>query len=128
MEIEAKVDGKKIGRAVDIIPIEEPPVQYVVYVDGSVDSIAGYCIVTATIKDKKPILHLGNYKVAALWHIHVEQHLRNKGYGTTLIKALQATFHEIYTQALTPEGNALLANNGFYHETRGGVELRVWRK
>jgi ribosomal protein S18 acetylase RimI-like enzyme len=115
-------------RAVEIIPISQPPVQYVVFEDGG-KKPAGYCLITISIK-KSGIIDIKEVKTAALWHIHVDDEFRGKGYGSSLIKALKHTFHHIYSQGLTPEGRKLLLNNGFIRskEEDDNFKMFHWRK
>jgi ribosomal protein S18 acetylase RimI-like enzyme len=118
-------------RVVEVIPITQPPVQYVVFEDGG-KKPAGYCLITISIK-KSGIIDIKEVKTAALWHIHIDPEFRGKGYGTSLIKALKHTFQHIYSQGLTPEGRKLLLNNGFVRDKEeekndGNFKMYHWRK
>lgn len=97
-------------RHIDILAIAQAPIQYVIFGDSK---IAGYCLITGTIK--KPRLLWGGkpYKEAALWHIYIVPEQRRKKYATNLLDALKHTYDTIYAHTVTEEGKALLINAGF---------------
>ncbi len=121
-------EQKPINRHIDIIPITQLPVQYVIF-DDEGKEIAGYCLITGDVRNKKTDilqLHPTAYKVAAIWHIYVDPRFRRKQYGKCLVEALKATYDEVYTQALTDEGKKLLMACGFVRQD-GEDELKMFR-
>lgn len=126
-------DMNEPRRHVDIIPIAQPPVQYVVFSEDGKER-AGYCLVTVTIRVKPSKIQLlrhnegESFKEAAIWFIYTDQKFRRQGYGRTLIQALKATFDTIYTQAVSQEGKKLLMAEGFVREEGQGIPLYRWWK
>ena len=116
----------KIERSIEICPIDAPLVQYLIMSDSDQRKPVGYVLVTVAAQTKKH--HLGPYKIACIWHIHVEHGERHKGYAKTLIEALKYTFDELVSQVQTKEGNCLLTGQGFVVEKNKGVEYRIWKK
>lgn len=119
---------------IDIIAVAQAPVQYMAWNEEKTE-LAGYCLITATVKAKKTAIQLfgssvESYKEAAIWHIYVDQKYRRKGYAKSLITAIKANFDTIHTQALTPEGKKLLMATGFTREgeDEGVKSFRWWNK
>jgi len=117
-------------RHIEIIPITQPPVQYVVFEEGG-KKIAGYCLITASLE--APIIIGGSpIKTAAIWHIYVDPDFRKKGYARNLISALKVTYGHIYSQGTTPDGRKLLIDNSFIRDRNeqenGPYKTYHWRR
>jgi ribosomal protein S18 acetylase RimI-like enzyme len=121
------------NRHVDIIPIAQPIVQYVVFAENGKER-AGYAIITVTVKVKPSKIKLLNgsegerIKEAAIWFIYTDPQFRRQGYAKTLLEAMKVTFDIIYTQAVSQEGKKLLMDNGFVREEGEAVPLYQWWK
>lgn len=122
---------KAVNRHIDIIPITQLPVQYVIFTDEGKE-IAGYCLITGDVRmGSKDILQLHpvQRKISAIWHIYVDPKLRRQGYAKCLIGALKATYDEVYTQALTDDGKKLMMAEGFVKEDGDeGIKMYRWKK
>jgi ribosomal protein S18 acetylase RimI-like enzyme len=121
-------------RHIDVFCIAQAPVQYLVWSEDGKER-AGYCLITASIKEKPGKIELigrknaEQYKEAAIWHIYIDEKFRGKGYGATLLEALKATYDTIYSQALTKDGKKLLMANGFVREGTEKIPIfRWWKK
>jgi ribosomal protein S18 acetylase RimI-like enzyme len=109
-------------RIVEVRPINQPPVQYVVF-DDTGKKIAGYCLITCSMPN--------NIKTAVIWHIHVDNVYRGLCFGTNLIDALKNTFDHILSQGLTLSGRKLLSKNGFVRDKNkdgSGYHTYHWTK
>jgi GNAT superfamily N-acetyltransferase len=116
---------KPINRSVDIFPISDPVVQYMIYSDDG-HKPAGYCIVTARMYEhqitNKPV------REAALWHIFVDPSFRRQRFGSNLLEALKATYDTIFSQAQTDEGKKLMMDSGFVREEGDLQKVFRWTK
>lgn len=118
-------EQKPINRNVDVFPIPDPVVQYLIYNDDGTEP-AGYAVITARMM-KNPITDKP-LREAAIWHIQVSPKYRRQGYGRCLIEALKGTFDEIFTQALTEESKKLMMNTGFIRQDEGNIKIFRWKK
>lgn len=116
---------KPINRSVDVFPIPDPVVQYLIYDDDGTEP-AGYVIITARMV-KHPITDKP-MREASIWHIQIQNKYRRQGYARCLIEALKGTFDEIFTQALTDESKKLLMNTGFIRDDQGNIKIFRWKK
>jgi ribosomal protein S18 acetylase RimI-like enzyme len=114
----------KINRSVDIFPIPDPVVQYIIYGD-DIDKPVGYCIITARIIKNK--ITDKETREAALWHIFISEKYRGNDYGKCLIEAVKGTYDSIFTQAQTDGGKKLLIRCGFVKDKNESTVLR-WIK
>jgi ribosomal protein S18 acetylase RimI-like enzyme len=78
-------EQKPINRNVDVFPIPDPVVQYLIYNDDGTEP-AGYVVITARMT-KNPITDKPA-REAAIWHIQIQTKYRRQGYGRCLIEAL----------------------------------------
>lgn len=115
-------------RRIEVIPIAQPPVQYVIF-DESGKTMAGYCLITASM-EKSAIIGGTPKKTAAIWHIYVEPKFRKLGYAKNLLDALKIHYDHIYSFAATDEGRKVMLNNGFARDKSGDTDLKMyrWRK
>jgi ribosomal protein S18 acetylase RimI-like enzyme len=118
-------DQKSINRNVDVFPIPDPVVQYLIYSDDGTEP-AGYAVITARMV-KNPITGK-QIRESSLWHIQIQPKYRRQGYARCLIEALKGTFDEIFTQALTDESKKLLMNTGFIRKDQGNIKIFRWKK
>jgi ribosomal protein S18 acetylase RimI-like enzyme len=123
-------ESKPINRHIDIIPIAQLPVQYIIF-DDEGKEIAGYCLITGNVrKGKSDILqlHPTTYKEAVIWHIYIDPKNRRKAYGRCLVEALKNHYDEVYTQALTDDSKKLLMACGFVREDAEGLKVYRWKR
>lgn len=130
MTEETSVVKQRPRRHVEIIPISQPPVQYIVFEEGG-KRVAGYCLITASLK-ASIIIGGSPIKTAAIWHIYTDPDFRKQGYARNLITALKTTYGHIYSQGTTPEGRKLLIDNSFIREHNeqnfGPFKTYHWRR
>jgi GNAT superfamily N-acetyltransferase len=115
-----------MNRHIDIVPIAQPPVQYVIFNEEGCQ-MAGYCLITANMRESaligsKPI------REAAIWHIYVDPMYRRLGFAKNLIAALKVNFDTIFTQGLTGESKRLLKSTGFEKSYHEGPKMWRWKR
>lgn len=118
-------EQKPINRNIDVFPIHDPVVQYLIYNDEG-NEPAGYVLITARLIKSKIVNT--ERREACIWHVMVSPKYRRQGYGRCLIEALKGTFDEVYSQALTEEGKKLLMNTGFVRDDQDNIKIFRWKR
>ena len=125
-------------RHIDIMPVAQAPVRYLVWHEDE-ERIVGYCLITANIRRGDHVDGLINLsggdlktatdsKEALIWHIYVDKDYRRQGYARTLIEALKVHYDSIYSEALTPDSKKLMMATGFVvDDSTGGDAVKIFR-
>lgn len=109
------LQGVKQERHVDVQVSTKPVVIH--FISDALRKKVGYCVIGADNIEGK--------MEALLYHIHVKEPARRKGYARDLLSSVMVHFDTIVTQALTKEGKKLLMNCNFKHEGDGNFR---WTK
>lgn len=117
------VEQKKPERHVDVVPIIQPPIQYLIWAEDQ-NNLAGYCLITAEIKQPR-LFGSRPSKEANIWHIYTDPKYRRRGYAADLLLALKQHYDVIRTEGLTDESRYMLKKNGFVKDGKHFIWRRI---